>query len=491
LAKAWGLAEGGLWAVFALLLPITSFPAVVRLSGADMVAPAVGPLLVLLLAASVLPRWVKGERLPKAAQPLLAFFCAALVSCIFALYVEIPPFRDQPYLKNELKAVLTLVVGVSFFLASATWNADEKRAARFLRWVDYGGLATVAWALAQGVAWRLWQAYPDWMQNLHSLISIHALYRAQATGLAFEPSWLAHQLNLLYFPFWAAAALRGTSVHRLRWRFVTVERVLLGAGLVALIFSVSRVGLVAPLLCVLLLAGMGAWRLVMWVQRRALRRVPQGFLRRLAGGLVGLGVLAALLAAALGLFVGAGYGLSRYDKRMRSVFNLSILRNNSFARYANQLVFAERFIYWQTGWEIFNDHPIFGVGLGNAGYFFPTRLSAYAWQLTEVRTLMYHLNIIPNIKNLWVRLLAETGLVGTAFFLCWLYLALVSALALFRRGGLAGTVGLAGLFVLLGLLPEGFSVDTFALPYFWISLGIVTALASRSTAGRERHPEDI
>jgi hypothetical protein len=37
------------------------------------------------------------------------------------------------------------------------------------------------------------------------------------------------------------------------------------------------------------------------------------------------------------------------------------------------------------------------------------------------------------------------------------------------------TVGLAGQIVLVAFLAEGFSVDTFALPYLWISLGIISA----------------
>ena len=36
-------------------------------------------------------------------------------------------------------------------------------------------------------------------------------------------------------------------------------------------------------------------------------------------------------------------------------------------------------------------------------------------------------------------------------------------------------LGLAGSFMLVGLLVEGFSIDTFALPYYWVTLGLVTA----------------
>jgi hypothetical protein len=127
---------------------------------------------------------------------------------------------------------------------------------------------------------------------------------------------------------------------------------------------------------------------------------------------------------------------------------------------------------------VFNDYPVLGVGLGNAGFFFPEKLSAYSWGLTEVRTLLYQWDSLPNSKSLWVRLLAETGVIGFGFFLSWLYVIAVSALSLCRRKGLRGTVGIAGLFVLAGMLTEGFSVDTFALPYFWVSFALVTSVAA-------------
>jgi hypothetical protein len=36
-------------------------------------------------------------------------------------------------------------------------------------------------------------------------------------------------------------------------------------------------------------------------------------------------------------------------------------------------------------------------------------------------------------------------------------------------------VGLMGILVMIGFLIEGFSIDSFAMPYLWFSAGIVTA----------------
>jgi hypothetical protein len=120
-------------------------------------------------------------------------------------------------------------------------------------------------------------------------------------------------------------------------------------------------------------------------------------------------------------------------------------------------------------------------------------LSPFAWALTEVRTLMYQQQTLPNTKSLWSRILAETGIVGMACFLAWLYGLWNSADWLRRacaRHALPGTIGLAGMFVIIGLLAEGFSVDTFALPYFWISLGLVAAVFTSNARQKRRITED-
>jgi hypothetical protein len=81
---------------------------------------------------------------------------------------------------------------------------------------------------------------------------------------------------------------------------------------------------------------------------------------------------------------------------------------------------------------------------------------------------------LPNPKNLWVRLLAETGLVGFAAFLTWWVLTGATALLLWRRGtGLQRLLGLAGVLGLIAAVGEGFSLDTFALPHLWILAGLV------------------
>ena len=47
-------------------------------------------------------------------------------------------------------------------------------------------------------------------------------------------------------------------------------------------------------------------------------------------------------------------------------------------------------------------------------------------------------------------------------------------------------LGTMGLMVLVGLIVEGFSVDSFALVYFWIGLGLPAAAYLRTLAPAEQ-----
>jgi ABC-type transport system involved in cytochrome c biogenesis permease subunit len=104
---------------------------------------------------------------------------------------------------------------------------------------------------------------------------------------------------------------------------------------------------------------------------------------------------------------------------------------------------------------------------------------------------MYHLNVLPNIKSLWIRLLAETGLLGFACFATFLAMHWHSANWLRRKSGLHSTLGIAGLLMLVALLTEGFSVDTFGLPYYWIMLGLVAGGCLSASASDTNSPENL
>ena len=356
----------------------------------------------------------------------------------------------------------------------------------FLRWINYGGIVLLLWCAVQAGIWRWKEDYPEWMWKFQEMVSSsYLLYTGRVTGFAYEPSWLSHQLNMLYLPYWIAATLTNSSAHRFRIWKISVENILLVGGLAALILSVSRIGWLTFLGMVAYLVILANVRFVRWINRRLSARQKAGiWVSRFGRIVLPVLITLALFLAYAGLMLGAGYALSKMDTRMAGLFNFSTLKDNPLAVYANQLVFAERLVFWQAGWDVFNDYPIFGVGLGNAGFFFPEKLSAFSWALTEVATLMYRWGSVPNIKSLWVRLLAETGVVGFGVFLGWIVVLFKTGQGLARHPRrLLRAAGLAGVLVLSGLVLEGFNMDTFALPYLWLSFGLMTA-AARIASGK-------
>lgn len=464
--------------LLALSLPFTSFPLVARLTGSSMVAPLALLPMGALLVFWLLPYFARRGTLPPQAGVLAAFLLAALIACISAFFLPIPPLKDQSILDQEIEGLVTLAVGVGFYLLTAAWMNSPNRLVFFLKFINLSGLLIILWSLAQAIVFERMGGYPAWFWDLQGQFSASLLlFPRRVTGFAFEPSWLAHQLNMLYLPYWLAAATSGYSAHRFQLARIRFEHLLLAGGAATLFLSVSRIGWLSFLAMLATLILLLNVRFVQWAQQALLRRYSQpGWRQQAIRRWFVVASLVVLLFVYIGLMLGAAYAISRVDPRMTRLFDFSTIREYSFVYYANQLVFAERIVFWQAGWEVFADFPLLGVGLGNAGFFFPEKLSAFSWGLTEIRTLLYQWSSLPNTKSLWVRLLAETGVVGFAFFVSWLYVLWMSARFLLRRPErLLSTMGLGGMFVLAGFVMEGFSVDTFALPYYWVSFGLLTA----------------
>jgi hypothetical protein len=470
--------NSGIWRLMALLLSLTSVPLFSMLAGGSMVAPAAGGLALLLVLTAVFPfLWRRGA-VPRQSLPLLGFASAVVISGALALFLPIPPFRDVNLLRSEVKEALTLVVGISVYLVAALYPRRDEHLSVFFRWMNWGALIVLAWSIVQVVAARSLPDYPQWMWKTQDFFSVQGLYRQRLTGLAFEPSWLAHQLNMIYLPYWLGATLSGYSAHR--WRIfgkIRFENILLLGGLFELWFSLSRIGLLSFLVMVAYLLVLGSLRLLSWARQALTRRVNLPVsLQRIGRALITFGLIVALLVVYLGMFAGAGVALSRSDPRMASLFEFKALFNGSLLDYANKLVFAERIVFWQTGWEVFNDYPLTGVGLGNIGFFFSQKMPAFGYSLAEVSTLLYHSEGLSNAKSLWTRLLAETGMLGFACFVTWLLVLWATGRGLARSPDrLYRTLGLMGQLIPVGLLIEGFSIDSLALPYYWLGLGLVTA----------------
>ena len=460
-----GKLQKGLWGIFVLLLPLTSVPLIVRLVHSDVVAAPSALLLPFLLLLLAVPFVIRRQNFPGAITPLVFFVLVSLVSTAISFFYQIPGYKQNDPFRSSANAVLTMFIGFSFYLVSILMHNKAEKMRFTFRLINISGAVVCLWTLTQAFFWYRYQRYPEWMKTIQFTLSIGSLYRQRFVGFTLEPSWLAHQLNLLYLPFWFAASVTGYSAFSHRLKFLTVERILFAAGMLVLFLTLSRVGLAAFLTTAAFCALVFVHRVV----KKLAGNFPKEKQRFITIALYG-GILILLTAAAYGIL----RLLMKLDFRMAGLFDIQFLgRSDPVFYLAEKLSLAARFVYWDGGLSIFNAFPLLGVGTGHAGYYLPSMLNDYAFRLVEVRDLLFHSNTLLNIKSLWIRILAESGIVGFIFFFIW-YLRsfLTSALALRSKNILTSTASWMGCFTLLAFLLEGFSLDTYALPYLWFSAGL-------------------
>ena len=456
-----------LWILLVIALPITTFPVVMKLTGSSSVAPAsllfLLPLVVILLPIVIFNK----TRFPVHVKAVLVFFLFALATIAMAFLRPIPDYKSVSPLSAALEGTATLVLGLLFYLVSILLPNTPGRIEKTLRIVNWVGLVVILVSIIQVTAWVFSLPFFYFLERVRPFFSPTRILRERMLGFAAEPSWLAHMLNLVYLSYWLAAAYTRKSVHRFRiWKF-TFEDVLLVLGIVTLVGSLSRGGLLAFMLLLGFIFVLLNLRLIRWIIKKFSDR------RKV---LMTAGVSIGLLFVYIGLLVLALWGFSKIDPRMKDVFQFSTDQPNPLIEYADNLQFGERVIYWQTGWNIFNDHPITGVGVGLSGFYFPQYLPDKGFELAETREFLYHSTGLMNIKNLWSRLLAETGIVGFGLYVNFLVLfAFTSSEMIKKSNGMRRTLGFMGIFMLVALIAEEFSVDSFALPYLWFTMGLVTA----------------
>ena len=456
-----------LWIALIICLPISSFPLFAKLLHTSSVAPASG-LIVLILAVVWLPVYIlRGGRFPFQVKIAVYFTLFCVLTAALAFFRESPYYPGSTVTSNLIETMATLGMGLLMYIVSTGIPANNKKITLTLKAINLGGVILLAWSLIQLLIWRSLHFFPEWVKEFQGLFSTTVLFDTRATGFASEPSWLAHQLNLVYLPFWLAATIKKTSVYKTRIWLLSIENILLGFGLVVLFLTFSRAGLAAFMLVLAFLFFLLNVKLVRWLVTRwqVKRRVLVSTVTATGIFLVYLGI------GVLGLFV-----LSKIDPRMETVFQFTSDSENPIMKYADNLQFGERVAYWQTGWRLFNDYPIAGVGLSNSGAYFTDYLPEYGWNLIEIKNLFFRTDNILNIKNLWTRLLGETGIIGFSLVLVFLVAGLITSIDLIRRDSQQQvTIGWMGVFMLIAFLIEGFSVDSLALPYYWFTLGLVAA----------------
>lgn len=475
-----------LWAAALILLPITSAPLLIKFTG-TLVAPPSMILIAVLLVIALLPRIRRRGSLPLEAAPLFFFVLFALASTALSFFIDIPTFKNGNPWKEALEAFVTLGMGISFFLVSATLPAGEEDLRKALRWITIGGMVMVAFTLVQTffIFFRNTQFAPWYVWFEETFVTPRPFSRElkRLYGMAFEPSWFTHQLVMLYIPIWLGATFQRISAFKIRLLRLSVENILLGISLALFMLAKPRVSLLAGLLIfafIFLKLNSGIYRRL---QKRLFSRFPPGSERAGRIGKAGIALAMLVIYAVLALVL---IWILRQDVRMMLIFNypptpaeigrLLTLDEATLMEISKRFRFMERVGYWIAGWRVFNDYPVFGVGLGNSGFFFLDKTPALSWTSIEVRYLLTSAPFLPNIKSLWVRLLAETGLVGFSIFVSWIITLWRSTLKTLRSARpFHRLAAFVCQLMLVAFVAEGFSIDSFALPYLWVVAGLAVA----------------
>ncbi|MCB2209436.1 O-antigen ligase family protein [bacterium] len=471
-------------------LPLTSFPLLSRLSGGALVAPFSFIPLVVLLLVWLVPYLLERGKFPAEVGPLFYFVLVAIAVSLLAFFLNGYYARGRDFFGQSLRAFVTLAIGLSFYLFFSVYPQNEKGFQQVLRFIYIGGVLLIGFSLLEFAFLRIYgsaREMPAWFMRTRAFLAYQSpsvFIINRIAGLSYEPSWYVREFNLVLFPLWLSAVYQRKSIFKWRLWIFQVEDFLMLAGLVVFGLSSPRIGLLAFLASLayvgLMLVSRLHGKITDWylARRKNAPKNPVGVKVVLAV----LMVVVAVVAAGAALFGYMGVA-SQWDYRYESLFSgeafegldLFPLNEDSLIRFSEQLSFMERMIYWFGGWHIFNDYPL-GVGLGNAGFYFNDRVNGQAFKSFEMRNLIYRASYLSNTKNLWVRLLSETGFPGLVVFLVWLIVLWRSSALMRKRGsGTLKIVGLAGQLFLLAYILEGFSMDSFAMPYQWLMAGLISA----------------
>ena len=451
-----------LWGLVLLTLPVTSFRYMPDFMGRTLIQPLAFYPLVLLLPVLLVLFWrARRVPLPSNVNLLLAFLLfAAIGSLLGALYAPLP-LRGALYEERVLRGWFSLLIGLAFFFAAFWMNRSEQDLQHSLKWI-YASLAlTILWSLLQALALNSSLIPRSLVNQIQLLFSVRPLLQRRISGFAYESAWLADQIVIFYLPWVFAAFFTGRALLKRRW----LEPLLILLSLAVLVFTYSRGGLLSAALCILVVFVLLGRDLIRCAWRWLLRPPSApGFWTRL-----GLVVVLSVTMFAAGSF------LSRYEY-FSNLWDLG--EEEDPLSYLVDIGAGQRLAYAVAGYQVYEEQPLTGVGLGASGLYLLPHYPNWSFVIPEVaRQLSPDSDLIPNTKNLYVRLLAETGLPGF-----WLFIVFfVSFLAMSLRMHASGSrflrfVAVAGLFIWIAVALRNLTQDSFTIPIMWVALGFLAGL---------------
>lgn len=455
------------WYLFLFSLPVTSFPYIpLNIGGSTLVRPLAIYPLVFLLVLAVIPRLLT-KRLPRIFIPLFVFSIFALISTGIAQIGGAPDLLGISIGSRAIRTIFTLGLGGLIYLTVSLLPNNEDDLRDSLKWLYFGLIMALIIGSLQAI--YVIDFSPEWfrtMKKVQKFISIRKLLPLRVSGMTYEPNWFADQIVLLYLPWLLTSILNGYSAFKWRWKRFTIEWAIFAWMLFILVFTFSRAGLV-------IMVGAIIFGLIFL----GFRRTQDVTDKPKKSNLLPRILVAVLIIL---VFVAAIVTFGMDNQLFARIWGYWQLENKSIADYFEYLGFGARFLYWETAFRIFEDHPMMGIGLGSYAFYFkeymPDFQLATMPEILKVLTPEEGRSLLITSKNLYVRLLAETGLIGFGLFVSFVIGLFGLVVRLRGKNSAAaqywGTAGLIGLVV---FLVDAFSYDSFAVPNMWVVFGLITA----------------
>ena len=459
-----------LWGAALLTLPVTSFRWFPFLGEGTLVRPLAMYPLAALIPLLLILAWRGKTKLnwSGALIPLgvLVLFMVAATS--FGALIDPIPLRGQTYSGRAIRALATLFIGIAFFIAALWMNKDEDDFRFTVKWLFAGLCLDLAWSGLQAVTFYTGLLEKEMVTHWQRAFSMRELVRTnRISGLAYEPAWLAGQFATTFIPLLFAAVLTNFRITRLKW----LEPVLLALSLLVVLATYSRGGLITTIAA----AGLT----FLFVGRDVTRSVWNWFISGFRGRVLEMAFRIGIIVAIIGAFAGTFLFLSQKNFFRR----LWETDAQSLSEYIVDINAGARGAYSAGALSAFEQYPWAGVGLGASGFYIYPNLPD--WSLTTVPEIAKQLSpenrLYPNPKNLYVRLLAETGLIGFFLFAAFQFYILGDILSLLRRReSWARFAAVAGIFAWFAITFYNFTQDSLTTPNLWIIPGILVGLAATS-----------
>ncbi len=436
------------WLVMMAGLATVSLPSCELIPLPWMVKPVTALLagLAALLAIAARPALLAEQARDRSNHLLAAFVGLALIATVLGLGAGLEPLKGSSPLAAAAKAWASLLLGLGTWIGLRCVIRGPQEAVLAERWLWGGLAAAVAMALVQaGSDLQISGCQPVVTWAAHNLGGANMLdgrTPGRAWGLSPEPSLFGSQLAVAGLVPALARVCAPQPGDGPRWiPWAAVALCCLGLGL-----SRARTGL--GLAVVLIPLGIA----LAWWWRAGARR--------------GLGAA----AACLGLLLAGLLGLAACNSYLRTTTS-GAMDGATTAERAASGGMSSRLGAWSAGLATAREHPVTGVGLGLAPWQVVRHLPA--WALKDNAETQAWIDPapgpLPNIKHLWLRLAAETGVLGLLAFLAFF------AWVVWPRRSDQPATKLMAVLAGLAVLGDGFSLDSFALPTIWVVLALVAA----------------